>query len=183
MKSNPFQAFEKKFGSGSRYAVLSAKQFAKLRKTPLPSFYIDYLEKAGLKEYHQGFFWFVNPLERGLLCFLTKSEDYFPILRNAFGAFIVYLNSEYYLADPHTNQCGPMTDDLKLLVNWGLIKDDNLRDMFYADFFDYAFRKFGKLKPDEMFAFIPAPAFGGEFRNGNIQVVKMKEHLHFLAQL
>lgn len=183
MESNSFQPFEEKFGSGTRYAVLSDNQIAEMRKTLLPSFYIDYLEKEGLKEYHQGFFWFVNPLERGLLSFLTKSEDYFPILRNAFGGFIVYLKGEYYLADPQTTNCAPLSKKLELVVNFSLTNDYDLKNMHYADFFDYAFKKFGKLNPDEMYAFIPAPAFGGEFRNGNIQVVKMKEHLRFLAQL
>jgi hypothetical protein len=40
-----------------------------------------------------------------------------------------------------------------------------------------------KISTDEMFAFVPAPKAGGEFRNGNIQIAKWREHLAFLAQL
>ena len=179
-----FQMFEEKFGVGNRYATVTSEQIKRLKKNSLPPFFIQYLEQNGLKEFNNGFWWFVNPLELGdELSFVTTSKVCFPAIRNAFGGFIVFQNGEFYHADIQTKNFGLLGEELGVIVNTSLTDDYALRNMHYAEFFSYAFAKFGKLAADEIYAFVPATAIGGEFKNGNIQVVKLREYLYFLSQL
>ena len=181
---NSFELFEAKFGTGNSYASITAEQLENLKKHSLPLFYIQYLEKNGLKEFRDGFWRFVNPFELGdELYFVTHAKTCFPVIRNAFGGFIVFLKGEFYFASIQTKNFSLLGKELGVIANASLTDDYALRDMHFGDFFNYAIAKFGKLKADEIYAFVPAPALGGEFKNGNIQVVKLREYINFLSQL
>jgi hypothetical protein len=182
-----FLQFEETYGPGNRYAILTDLQISALRKTALPDYYIDYLQKEGLKEFNNGFWWFLNPLDEDKPLLdppgSLRGKVYYPLLRNAFGGFVVFIEGQFYHADPQTQNFGLLGKQLEAVIHGSLLSDISRRKMYYGDFFDYASSKFGKIKSDEIYAFVPAPAFGGEFTNGNIKVVKLKEHLSFLAQL
>jgi hypothetical protein len=181
---NSFQIFEDKFGKGETYSRLTSSQVRTIKDNLLPNFYVDYIESNGLKEFKDGFWWFVNPLELSEeLSFVAHDKECFPVIRNAFGGFIVFLEGDFYVADIQTNSFVLLGDELGVIFNVSLTDDYALRDIHYAEFFDYAFAKFGKLKPDEIYTFIPSPMAGGEFKNGNIQIVKLREHLCLLSQL
>ncbi|MGJ0492602.1 T6SS immunity protein Tdi1 domain-containing protein [Methylobacter sp.] len=181
---NSFEMFEERFGIGSRYATIPLEQLDILKHSSLPPFYIKYIEENGLKEFNNGFWWFLNPLElNSELSFVTHTKTCFPVIRNAFGGFIVFIEGEFYLASIQTKNFVLLGKELGVIANISLTDDYALRDMHFAEFFNYAFAKFGKLAADEIYAFVPAPAIGGEFKNGNIQVVKLREYLNFLAQL
>jgi hypothetical protein len=179
-----FQQFEEKFGTGNRYAEVSEDLVERLKTHSFPDFYMRYIQENGFKEFFDGFWWFTDPfnLAEDLSPF-TGHVTAYPIIRNALGCFLVFLNGSYYHLNVHTRSFGVLGDQLGLIFNFTFTDDYALRDMFFFQLFDPALKRLGKVEHDEIYAFVPALALGGEIRSENIHIVKLREHLHLLAQL
>ena len=59
----------------------------------------------------------------------------------------------------------------------------NKQPFDFEDLFAPALKTLGRLKPDEMYGFVPALALGGPSTLEHLQKVKAVEHLMLLAQL
>jgi hypothetical protein len=179
-----FESFEQKFGKGLRYSSVSDETAARLREKGLPDFYLDYVQTNGLKQFKDGFWWFVDPfsLSEDLAPF-TNSKETLPIIRNAFGCFITSVGGSYYHVNIHTKNFGLLGDELGLVFNFTLVDDYALRDMFFGQLFPEALHRLGMVEVDQIYMFVPALALGGEPKAENLQVGKMREHMHLLAEL
>jgi hypothetical protein len=179
-----FDQFEEKYGKGNEYTRLDSSQIAELRKSGLPGFYIDYLEENGLREFGEGFWWFVDPLDwHEELAPFAGSANLRPAIRTAFGGFIVLHDDSWHYLDPHTKSFPSLGRQLGILVNMTLTKDYALQNMFYGDYFQAALARLRKVGADEMYAFAPALGLGGTVNAEGVHIVRMREHLAFLAQL
>jgi hypothetical protein len=179
-----FDQFEQKFGTGSVYSKLDAAVIGELRKQGFPDFYTTYVEQNGLREFGEGFWWFTDPFElRDLLAAFANGADVDPVIRNAFGGFIVRHDGAWHYLDPHTKSFPALGKQLAVIVNMTLTKDYALQNMFYGEYFEPALSRLGKVGADEMYAFTPALGMGGTVNAEGLHIVKMREHLAFLAQL
>ena len=179
-----FEQFEQKFGPGNRYAPVPAVVLEELRKHQFPDFYLQYLERNGFKEFLDGFWWFTNPLElHEELAAFAGSSIVFPIIRNAFGCFLVRRDNTYYHLNVHTKNLALLGPHLALILNMTYTDDYALRDMFFFELFKPALNEVGRIAEDEMYAFAPALAMGGTVSAEGLHKVRLREHLAFLAAL
>jgi hypothetical protein len=179
-----FDQFEGKFGPPKQYAKLPARLAADLTKRGFPDYYVRYLETHGLAEFFNGFWWFTNPLElHEDLAPFAAGNDVFPVARNAFGCFLVRHGEDYRHLNPHVKTFTVLSDELALILNMTMTDAFALRDMYFFDAFKPAFDRVGKVGADEMYAFAPALKIGGTTDPASVHIVKMREHLAFLAQL
>jgi hypothetical protein len=179
---NSFSLFETRFGQGVKYKEFKLSQ---IKPYPfLPIFFVDKLKSEGYLEYLKGFWHLIKPdhLKTEISQYL-KLENVCPIIKNAFGCFIVYFNSGYYHLDIHTGNFGYLSDNLGIILNATLIDDFALRDMFLMDYFEDALDKFGQVNQDEIYAFNPALQLGGKLSIDSLIKVKAREHIFFLSQL
>jgi len=170
----------------------------------LPDQLLTYWEEHGWCGYADGLFWTVDPQEYepvleawiGDTPFMEQ-DAYHIIGRSAFGKLIFWgektgesllilpwdalafpsNGSAEYIAKGHANEA----------VSWffaGLRrKDFDLDDDGQSPLFAPALKKLGRLKPDEVYGFVPAVALSGAATLANLQKVKAVEHLVILAQL
>lgn len=179
-----FEQFEEKYGMGLEYARADAALLAELRKRSFPDFYVAYLEKNGFREFADGLWWFTDPLDwHEELAPFAGGSDVYPVIRTAFGGFIVLHEGSWHYLDPHTDSFPSLGKQLAILVNMTLTKDHAVGNMFYGEYFDAALARLGKVGADEMYAFAPALKMGGTVNAEGVHIVKMREHLAFLAQL
>jgi hypothetical protein len=179
-----FDQFEEKFGAPKQYAALPAGLAADLTKRGFPDYYVRYLEKNGFPEFSDGFWWFTNPLElHDDLAPFAAGEDVFPVVRNAFGCFLVWHKQKYHHLNPHVKTFKAMTEHLALILNTTMTSPFALSNMYFFDEFQPAFDRVGKVAADEMYAFAPALKMGGTTDPASVHIVKMREHLAFLEQL
>jgi hypothetical protein len=178
-----FDQFEQKFRPGKQYAPIPAGLAAELKKRAFPDYYVRYLEKNGFQEFLSGFWWFTNPkdLHEELAPF-ADGKDVFPVLRNAFGCFLVRYGDNYHHLNPHVRNFVLLAADLALILNTTMTDPYALRDMFFFEQFQPAVERVGRIAADEMYAFAPALQLGGTVNAENVHIVKLREHLAFLAQ-
>lgn len=151
----------------------------------LPPDIIGFLENEGLSSYSGNFLWSAHPLDFHdvLYSWGLNGDQCFTFLRSAFGACVYFHNNEFFYLDPLQGRVVSLGDDPYLLLNISLILDAILTHGFFEDYFKALKPDPKILKPDEIFAFVPALSFGGSFLSSKTEVVKLREHLFFLAQL
>lgn len=182
--TDSFEQFEAKFGPGRQYAAIPPGLAADLAKRGFPDYYVRYIEKNGFLEFFDGFWWFTNPLElRDDLAPFADNQQVFPVVRNAFGCFLVRHGDTYYHLNPHVRNFTQLSPHLALILNVTMTGPFALRDMYFSEQFQPAFDRLGKVADDEMYAFAPALGMGGTVNAEGVHIVKMREHLAFLAQL
>jgi hypothetical protein len=170
----------------------------------LPNQLLAYWEEHGWCGYADGLFWTVDPQEYepvleawiGDTQFMEK-DAYHVIARSAFGELYFWGEKSgdslrilpwYALAFPLTGaekyiSAGKADDAIRWFFG-GLkrkyfdLVDDRERPLFVP-----ALEKLGRLKVDEMYAFVPALALGGSATLAQLQKVKIIEQLLVLAQL
>lgn len=147
--------------------------------------------------------WLVNPDDYAEILHawldgtpLADNDRYYVFARSAFGELIAW--GENTGVSLKIQTCHGMiypTDDSAKLKRRG---PDFTIDGFFASIskksldiideneeylFERALQKLGPLKVDEMYGFVPALALGGSQRLEGLQVVKVIEHVSFLADL
>ncbi|GGY27439.1 GAD-like domain-containing protein [Pseudoduganella albidiflava] len=161
----------------------------------LPDQLLAYWKAHGWCGYADGLFWTVNPQEYepvleswiGDTPFMEQ-DAYHIIARGAFGDLYLWgekTGDSLSIFAPGS-YCFP-TDSILIgeKMNLGvqaffglLSRDEN----DFADMFEDACQKLGRLKRDEMYGFFPALALGGPSTLDHLQKVKAIEHLVILAQ-
>ncbi|VAW48914.1 FIG00957912: hypothetical protein [hydrothermal vent metagenome] len=170
----------------------------------LPDRLLGYWKEFGFCGYGEGLFWTVNPAdyEETLELWLKNTplwgrENYYVIARTAFGKLYVWGdktgNATTIISYQHTimPQDIPYETLDKEKIERFIGTFFSLQDKENADAYDKndkllfkkALKKLGQLKPDEMYAFVPALSLGGVADIKSLQKVKLQEQLSILAQL
>lgn len=170
----------------------------------LPDRLVSYWEEHGWCGYADGLFWTVDPQEYepvleswiGDMEFMEQ-DAYHIIARSAFGELcfwgeksgdsltILPLHALAFPTDGSEEYIRKGVGDEALSCFFAAHdrQDFDMEDDAEQPLFARALKKLGPLKPDEMYGFVPALAFGGSATLKNLQKVKAVEHLVFLAQL
>ncbi len=185
--------FISRMGEGERYSNISEEIIKKYKGVFLingeKEDIVNYLWKnLGLSTYKNGLFWFVNPDE-----YSTVARKFPNVSNNAIVFARTGLGNLFLLDDGITGK------NINFLnVHNGQL---NLVSRGFADFIEFMIPSesvwktdcYGKIElkatkennllPDECLTFVPALALGGDEKLSNLQKVKIKENLAFLAQL
>ncbi|WP_198118309.1 GAD-like domain-containing protein [Massilia rhizosphaerae] len=162
----------------------------------LPDQLLSYWEEHGWCGYAEGLFWTVDPQEYdpvleawiGDTAFMEQ-DAYHLIARSAFGelyfwgektgnSLSIFAPGSYCI--PRESRFVGEKMDFGMRLFFGAL---SRQANDFADLFTPALKKLGRLKPDEMYGFVPALALGGTSTLGHLQKVKAVEHLVLLAQL
>lgn len=181
----PYEGFkERHYPQKKQWGFFSEQDLAGIGKD-VPQDVIDFLTLEGLSSYSNHFLW--TTLPKDFHDVLTEwglaGNKCYTFMRSAFGACIFYSRKKYFYLDPLEGRVVSLGDDLYLLLNYMLKLDIILESGFFHDYFQNMKTDPQLLHPDEIFAFVPALPVGGSFEISSVEVVKMKEHLFFLAQL
>lgn len=167
-----------------------------LYRRRLPEQLLQYWNEHGWSGYANGLFWTVNPQEYEAVLghWLTDTEfngleNYHVIARSAFGVLYVWGEKSGYcltISCPMARYSSRVSRFTGLKMDFGVkafFSGMNASSNDFGDMFEAAVEKLGRLKPDEMYGFVPALALGGPIEFNNLQKVKTIEHLEFLSQL
>lgn len=188
-----FEYFLEKMGPAFDQQLVPPSSIERYRGK-LPEQLLKYWEEYGWCGYADGLFWTVNPQDYepvleawiGETSFMEQ-DAYHIIARGAFGHLYFWgektghtltISSLGSFAMPRA----PSTASLDRKAQWffGMMK--RARNDF-GDYFAPALKKFGRLKADEMYGFVPAIALGGPSEFEHLEKLKIVEHLVILAQL
>jgi len=161
----------------------------------LPDQLLKYWDEFGWCGYADGLFWTVNPQDYepvldawiGETPFMEQ-DAYHIIARSAFGdlyfwgektgyTLLVCATGSYAVPQRASRAS---TLDIAAQRFFGMC---NSEENDFGDHFAPALKKFGRLKSDEMYGYVPALAMGGSDDFSHLQKLKAIEHLVFLAQL
>jgi len=165
-------------------------------KGKLPNRWLEYWAKHGWCGFGDGLFWIVNPQDYEPVVqswlagtALEASDTYHLIARSAFGDLylwgektgacvtIVSVYARYDIDDPGIAD-EQMDEEAEVFLLSQEVEDNDFENMFRR-----AREKFGALKHDEMYGFVPALMLGGSEKFDNLEKVKAVEHLMILSQL
>ncbi|NHZ41994.1 GAD-like domain-containing protein [Massilia aquatica] len=198
-----FASFREKFGPEISTRYVPSSSIERYRGK-LPDQLMLYWEESGWCGYADGLFWTVDPQEYepvleawiGDTEFMER-DAYHLIARSAFGELVFWGEKSgdslsilpwHALAFPSEGSeeyilKGKADDAAKWFFSSQKREYFDMEDDAEKPLFARALKKLGPLKPDEMYGFVPALAFGGSATLKNLQKVKAVEHLVFLAQL
>ncbi|STY90974.1 T6SS immunity protein Tdi1 domain-containing protein [Moraxella bovis] len=174
---------------------------------PRPLWYL--WEQIGFACFDDGGFWLVNPDDYAdLLDEILKPtpfyahDDWYVLGRTAFGELKVmgrYTRShltivlDYIRIFPAIEGNRQLTQrqhaiNIVVEVNGAIReiggeKSYDLTDIHHTPLFNRCLASYGKLKEDEMYAFVPAIALGGKQLLQNVQKVNIFEYINFITQL
>ena len=106
-----------------------------------------------------------------------------PVIRTAFGKVIYWTGSTFMQLDVHHNNRFESGDNVKLVFTFMLVSKPGKAGILEVPDFKKALKKFGPLQPDEMYGYKLPLAMGGDFNLANMEKMKIREHLAFLAQV
>jgi hypothetical protein len=170
----------------------------------LPNRLLAYWEECGWCGYGDGLFWTVNPQEYEPVLEawigdtpFVQQDAYYIIGRSAFGKLYLWgeQTGDSLKILPSDALAFPSRGSAEYIgkgrceeaISWffsGLEREYfDLEDDEGQLLFAPARRKLGRLKPDEMYGFVPAVAVSGATTLANLKKVKVSEHLIILAGL
>lgn len=163
----------------------------------LPDQLLSYWEEHGWCGYADGLFWTVDPqeYEPALEAWIgdtpfMEQDAYHIIARSAFGDLYfwgeksgnslgVFAPGSFCIpSEPRVVAAEEIDFEMRVFFSSLSRKGNDFEELFAP-----ALKKLGRLKPDEMYGFVPALALGGTSTLNNLQKVKAVEHLVLLAQL
>ncbi|UZA37679.1 T6SS immunity protein Tdi1 domain-containing protein [Moraxella bovis] len=172
---------------------------------PRPLWYL--WEQIGFACFDDGGFWLVNPDDYAdLLDEILKPtpfyahDDWYVLGRTAFGTLKVMgrqtkSSLTIYIDDMQifprildNRQLTQRQHAIGLTVAVSVVEYDgeksyDLTDIHDTPLFNRCLASYGKLKEDEMYAFVPAIALGGKQLLQNVQKVNIFEYINFITQL
>lgn len=154
-----------------------------LGKQKIPSDIVGFLQTEGICTYRDDFLWTALPLDhfQTLSAWGLPGEQCFVFMRTSLGGLIFWRRDKIFQLNPFTGNV--IENDLNFceFMNLWLTTDAAME----SDYFDVFQRgKRGRLlENDEIFALVPALSLGGSLETSGLEVVKIREHLAFLAQL
>jgi hypothetical protein len=165
------------WGGFDEQALNEAAQF-------LPEEAMDFLKMYGKCTFHHDFLLTTLPQNwhESLTDWGLPPQKCHAFLRTAFGACVYFSRKKYYYLDPLVGRIVSLEDDPNLVFNMYLCMDAILDFGFYRDEWMKKENK-APLSFEQIHALVPALPFGGSFETSSFEVVQMREHLAFLAQL
>lgn len=193
---------DKGFGPAVHSQAVPEASLAKFQGK-LPDQLLSYWRQYGWSGYGQGLFWLVDPdvyepaLEAWIGDLPFREQDaYYVIARSAFGELFLWgeksgrsltiksLRGTMFPADDSDALKAGQADAMAHAFLISMDKDRlDQKDLLDRPLFDRAVKKLGRLAADEMYAFEPALAAGGQADLRNLRKLKCVEHLVMLAQL
>lgn len=166
-----------------RLRAFDAQDLEQLATYKLPADIQEFLKTEGLATYYEDFWWTTLPQYH----FQTFSEwglhgkSCYAFLRTALGGLLYYSKGKINRLDPYSGSVVKYNLDFCTYMN-GLLTIDTSLEATYFDVYKKG-RTAQLLEYDEIFALVPALPLGGSLETSRLEVVKMHEHLAFLAQL
>jgi hypothetical protein len=193
-----FAHFLAKFGPGFDSRAASSVSVDRWRGQ-LPDQMLRYWQEHGWCGYGQGLFWTVDPQDYEPVAAawldgtrFDRHDRYHVVAMGAFGTLYLWgertggslkIIAPDAVALPSQDD-GPDLDRFTSLFFSSLNpKASDFSDTTGKPLFSRALNKLGRLKPGEMYGFVPALALGGPATLEHLQRVKAVEHLVMLAQL
>lgn len=155
-------------------------------KDKLPSSLLEEWKENGWCGYAQGLIWIVNPDSfediLGDWVDLTSTSA-IVFARTIFGDLFLWSGDQVHILTVQDGDVEVITKDIEIFFNKFLCEEDILDNVLKKDLYQEALQRLGLPEPNECYAFVPALALGGPGTVDTIERVKLREHLHFLAQL
>jgi len=178
--SNPFDLL--KFNATLKNASSDViKQFENI----FPDFVIEEWKTRGFANYMNGLLITTNPNDYYDIIedWVEEPQKCHVIMRTAFGSFYYLKGDTFYSKSVVHNLSSDLRKRFDLIIEFSLCNKGNQKNILYKEIYDKAVKRLGAPKYDEVFAFVPAIALGGNYNPDTIQKVQLKEHLSILAQL
>ncbi len=154
-------------------------------KDILPVEIISLWKEKGFGVFYGGYLKVINPDD-----YISIVRDsYFqgdvsiPIFATAFGDILTWEEDKYVgILKYRYNDNDIISDGFKHFYNIILDKE-GASDFFTIDKYKKALKKYGDLKYDECFGYVPLLALGGSESTDNLKKVKIREHIILIAEL
>ncbi len=179
-----FEEFIKTYGK-PEVSILPSEEELSNFKSKLPSDLLEFWQKYGWSSFQGGLLRIIDPSQLQKIV----SEDFLnhnkaiPIISTGFGSVFVWYKNYVYLLDVLYGRLMKLGDEVELVFDFSFCKESYRKKVLWSDMFKKAVKKFGSLKMDECFGFVPALQIGGSEKFENIKKVKLPEYLGILANL
>lgn len=150
-----------------------------------PIEFSEILIKYGSGSFFNGYLRIVNPFEYQEVIEDTyfDAENSVPFMATAFGDVIVYKKDGYIgIIKYKENDCGIIGKKISLFLRF--LEDSGFRKMhFDIPLYEEAIEKYGQLKYEECFGFVPLLPMGGKKDVAYLEKVNEKVHIELITQL
>lgn len=177
-----YEEFREVHHSKNQFGVFTDKELSALAEK-LPLDIVNFLKEEGRCSYSNQIIWTCHPNEfYEILSQWGLGKNCHAFIRTAFGGCIYYSRKNFYSFDSIKGTINNLNDEVYTLINVFLTFNFLLNHTWHLNILDSR-KNLPLLKPDEIYALVPALPLGGSLENSQLEVVKMFEHLSFLAQL
>jgi hypothetical protein len=159
------------------------EELTQLNSYDMPIEIKTFLVEQGLVAYKNNFFvttlpqWHIETLSTWGL----KGKECFSFMKTVFGGLIYYSKGKIYRLNPFTGRVLKGNFEFIDYMNLTLTSEATLEGCYYEIYEKYKLNT--PMQADEIYAVVPALPLGGSFETSSYEVVKMREHLAFLAQM
>jgi hypothetical protein len=186
LDSMPYSLFTDQYKKKKEKYEDASPALLKLYTKKVSAEFADMMKEEGLCSYMDGLFTTVDPaLYEGVLKdYKVHSDKSIVLMKNAFGDLFYFDGFDCRILYTSHNENYSFTggDAVKYFFTFQMTEASFLTENFKKKLFGQALKKFGKLKPDETYGFVPAIPLGGEEKLDNIEKVKTLEYLSILSQ-
>jgi hypothetical protein len=178
-----YEKFRARHPKEKQLGNFSDSELATLDKK-LPADIINFLKEEGRASYSNNTLWTIHPAEfhEILSDWGLDGNKCYAFIRTAFGGCIYYTKKKFYSFDSLTGIINNLNDDVYTLMSVYLTFDFLLHDTWHLQYLENR-TDLPAIQADEIYGLVPALSFGGSFETSALEVVKMREHLAFLAEL
>ncbi|NTS77889.1 DUF1851 domain-containing protein [Catenovulum sp. SM1970] len=193
-----FEGFLEDFGEPINQAQCSIETLKKYQGK-LPSRLLEYWQEYGFCGFSDGLFWIVNPQDYEAVLDewlentgIPDNDIYHVFARNAFGDLFLWgeetgfryeiTASRGWIIEQDGSQKSKHNVKFERFFGCSDIEDHDIDDEDDNPLFERCVEKFGALKADEVFGFVPSLIAGGDARLENVDKVDIVVHLSLLAQ-
>jgi hypothetical protein len=179
-----FERFKKKHGRPTKCQKVNEKDI-KNYTNKLPDDLLTFWTENGWCSYGNGLLWTLNPAEytETLKDWIKNAEEVHAFMRTAFGSIIYWDGQLAHFLDVVSGDVSTLFDTMDFNIDGALRDDKYLDAVVRQKLFREALPRLGPLERDECYGFVPALPLGGSESSESLQKVKIREHLHLLAQL
>lgn len=151
----------------------------------LPGEIIDLWREFGLGTFYNGYLKVINPNEYSELLKQSyfQGEVSIPIFATAFGDVITWEKNQFVgIIKYRYGENDVISDGFEFFFDD--VKDGEYdMDHFTINKYNEAVEKYGSLKYDECFGYVPILALGGKESVNNLKKVKIREHIALITEL
>ena len=178
-----FEKFRARHSDKKQLGNFTDAELAALDKK-LPADIINFLKEEGRASYSNYTLWTIHPQEfHDILSeWGLDGNKCYAFIRTAFGGCIYYTKKKFYSFDSLTGTINNLNDEVYALMSLYLNFTFLLHDTWHLQYLENR-TDLPPIQADEVYGLVPALPFGGNLETSKFEVVKMHEHLAFLAEL